>query len=435
MSRPLGPRQSQTPTQSQRLTLNNALLTSLGVLRADAGGLTRFLEEEAARNPHLRLDPPPPPTFGEWLPRWADVLPGIASGGSALDYAAGPGPSLMVHVSTAIEARFAKDRRRQIAFRLADGLEPSGWLGVGLAQVAQDMATSVAEVEAVLTELQKLEPAGLFARNLAECLTLQLTEAGRMDAGFAAMLDNLDLLARGDLARLARLTGLAETDLAARFRTIRALNPKPGTQFAPFGADPVREPDLVARPEGGGGWSVALNHSALPSLQVVKSAEGSAEALTTARALGRMVEARNATLLRVGREVLQHQQAALASGAGALEPLTMAEIGTKLGLAESTISRVVAGASVDTPFGTWWLRRLFSGRVGPKDGEGATVSAAALRDRLARLIAAEDRTAPLTDAALAQALSTSGPAIARRTIAKYREMLNIAPAHGRKRHP
>jgi RNA polymerase sigma-54 factor len=168
---------------------------------------------------------------------------------------------------------------------------------------------------------------------------------------------------------------------------------------------------------------------------VVKSATGSAAALRAARALGRMVEARNATLLRVGREVLQHQQAALATGAGGLAPLTMAEVAARLNLSESTISRVVAGASVDTPFGTWWLRRLFSGRIGDKDGDGPTASAAALRDRLTRLIAGEDRSAPLSDASLAVALSASGPAIARRTVAKYREMLDIAPAHRRKRRP
>lgn len=439
--RPLGPRQSQSPTQtqSQRLSLNGGLITSLGVLRADAGGLTRFLEEEAARNPHLRLEPPPAPALGEWLPRWASVLPGLGdggrAGGTAVEHAAAAGPSLMVHVISAIESMFRLPHDRQIALRLAESLEPSGWLGQSPAQIAQEIGATLAEVEQVLTRLQHIEPAGLFARNLSDCLALQLTEAGLMDAGFAVILDNLDLLARGDLARLARMCRQTEAELAQRFRVIRGLNPKPGTQFAAFGADMQREPDLVARPEGGGGWSVALNHSALPSLQVVKSATGSAAALRAARALGRMVEARNATLLRVGREVLQHQQAALATGAGGLAPLTMAEVAARLNLSESTISRVVAGASVDTPFGTWWLRRLFSGRIGDKDGDGPTASAAALRDRLTRLIAGEDRSAPLSDASLAVALSASGPAIARRTVAKYREMLDIAPAHRRKRRP
>lgn len=451
--RGIGPRQSQTQvqTQSQRLALNRSLLASLGVLRADAGGLTRFLEEEAARNPHLRLDPAPAPAFGEWLPRWASVLPGIGSGNGggssgggssgwggsdAVEQAIGAGPSLMVHVTTSIEAMFRTARDRQIALRLAEALEPSGWLGQPPEQIAQTLAgVPLSEVEQVLARLQTLEPAGLFARNLSECLALQLADAGVMDAGYAVILGNLDLLARGDLARLARLCALPEADLAKRFRVIRALNPKPGTQFAAFGAGPLREPDLVARPEGGGGWSVALNHSALPSLQVVASPSGSAESLSAARALGRMVEARNATLLRVGREVLQHQHAALAKGAGALAPLTMSELAATLGLAQSTISRVVAGASVDTPYGTWWLRRLFSGRIGPKEAEGPALSAAALRDRLTRLIATEDRAAPLSDAALATALSADGPAIARRTAAKYRQMLDIPPAHRRKCRP
>lgn len=141
----------------------------------------------------------------------------------------------------------------------------------------------------------------------------------------------------------------------------------------------------------------------------------------------RMVEARNSTLLRVGRAVLQRQARALEMGAGALVPMTMAEIAAVLDLHESSVSRVVAGTSVDTPHGMWWLRLMFSQGLGADQ-----VAGAALRDRLARLVAEEPRGAPLTDEALATALSCAGAAVARRTVAKYRSMLGIAPAHRRK---
>jgi RNA polymerase sigma-54 factor len=142
-----------------------------------------------------------------------------------------------------------------------------------------------------------------------------------------------------------------------------------------------------------------------------------------------MIEGRNATLLSVGQDILARQGAALEEGLGALVPMTMAEVAQALGLHESTISRVVSGTAVDTPRGTWWLRSLFT--KAPREGGP---SAGALRDRLARLVAGEDPDHPLSDDALALALAGDGdPPIARRTVAKYRAMLNLPPAHRRRR--
>lgn len=422
----LGVRQTQT----QRLALNTRIMTSLAVLRADAAGLTRFLEEQVAQNPHLRLIPPPAPMAAEWLPRWSQVL---GSGGSdALEFAQSASPSLMGHVTERIELMFRPGRNRHIAFAFAEALEPSGWLGRPLAALAAEMRCNEAELEAVLEQLQKIEPAGLFARNLAECLRLQLAGDGQMDPIFSTMLANLDLLARGDLARLARVCGTVEAEILRRFRIIRSLNPKPGSQFIGLAAEPVREPDLLVS-RVGGMLQVALNRSVLPSLQIVKAAEKSAGDMAKARALGRMLTARNATLLLVAREVLERQQVAFERGTSALVPLTMAEIALAVGLAESTISRVVAGASIDTPLGTWWLRQLFVGRVAGGAVDGALQSTAALRDAISRLISLEPAGAPLTDEAIAEALATQNMAVARRTVAKYRGLLGLAPAYLRKR--
>jgi len=410
-------------TQTQRLRLNTGLQTSLQLLRADAAGLMRYLEEQAAENPHLRLEPPPVPPVGEWLPRWTRVLPGL-EGGDPEQAAAGA--SLMSHVIGAIDRRMLVPKDRQIALALAEALEPSGWLGRPLAVVARELGLKLREVEAVLLRLQEIEPVGLFARDLAECLKLQAQEEGSYDAAMGVMLANLDLLAAGDMARLARLAGVSEAEVMRRFRLIRALNPKPGTEFDALAVQRPREPDLVVRAVPGG-WDVALNRSSLPGLQVVEDAGGTAAALAAAKGVQRMVEARNSTLLRVGREILQRQAAALKAGAGALVPMTMAEVAEALELHESTVSRVVAGTSVDTPHGMWWLRLMFSAAV------GGGPAAAALRDRLARLVAEEPAAAPLSDDALALRLGEGGAAVARRTVAKYRAMLKIPPAHRRKR--
>jgi RNA polymerase sigma-54 factor len=279
------------------------------------------------------------------------------------------------------------------------------------------------EVEAVLRNLQaEADPTGLFARSLAECLRLQAAEHGDLDAAMAAVLDRLELVGRGEIDRLARESLLDVATIRARIGTLRGYDPKPGARFQPLAA-PVREPDLIAL-RGPQGWTLALNRSALPTLSL---AEGKGKDRSAARDLIRLVENRNATLLTVAQEVLSRQEAALNDGPEALAPMTMAEVASAVGLHESTVSRVVAGTSVDTPQGTWWLRSLFTGQV-----RGGGPAAGALRVRLARLVAAEDPAAPLSDEEIARALAAGGAPIARRTVAKYRAALNLPPAHRRR---
>lgn len=406
-------------TTTQRLNLSVALQASIRILRADAAGLTRYLEEQAAENPALMLGPPP---ASDWLPRWDAMFQGREP---PPDHAESAAPSLIAHVTDWLSRQGFTAAETRIALALAENLEPSGWLGAPLARIAAETRSPLPQVEAVLTRLQRIEPAGLFARSLAECLRLQALAEGAPDPVLLGVIDNLDLVATGDIARLARKLGVTDPAVAQAIRSIRAMNPKPGTSFDMLAA-PIREPDLIAR-KGDLGWTVALNRSSLPSVEV---APGRGKGQGPARAVLRLVEARNATLLRVGQEILRRQQAALEEGAARLLPMTMADIAAALGLHESTISRVVAGTSVDTPRGTLWLRALFSARMGDDSAPG--LSAAALRARLAELIAREDRAHPRSDEALARLLSTEGAVVARRTIAKYREMQGIPPAHRRR---
>lgn len=418
--------------QNLRLKLTTGLRAAIELLRMDAAGLTRHLEEQAAENPVLTLQPAPLPQPAlprDWLPRWSGVLPGQER--AAFDQGlAGAGPSLMAHVLAEIDRRITAPRARAIALALAEALAPSGWLEEPLGAIARRLGRPLAEVTQVLLQLQEIEPAGLFARNLAECLTLQAREAGVLDPVMQVVLGHLELLARGETARLAVLAGCPPEAVLRAFRLIRTMNPKPGSAFDPVAAVGLREPDLVVRPRGTE-WEIALNHSALPSLRI--AAEGRPEDRAAARQLERMVLARNDTLLRLGAEVMRRQRPALEGGPARLQPMTMADLALALDLHESTVSRAVAGASIDTPWGVWWLRKLFSRAMGPVAEGAQTLSAAALRDHLSRLIAAEPPQAPLSDEALAQSLSQSlGLTLARRTVAKYRAMLGIPPAHRRR---
>ena len=414
-------RQRISVTTSQRLQLTLGLQASIRVLKADAAGLTRYLAEQAAENPALQLAPPPQ---GDWLPRW-DAM--FRTGAAAVMVEAeAAAPSLLAHVEGAIAAMGLSRREGRIALLLAEGLEPSGWLRADLGAVAAEAGASLAEVEAVLARVQQIEPAGLFARSLAECLRLQALAEGAEDAVLLAVIDRLDLVAQGDVARLARGIGVAEPRIRQAIAAIRAMDPKPGAGFDVMAA-PVREPDLITR-KGDAGWTVALNRSSLPTVSV---SPGRGEGQGAARAVLRLVEARNATLLRVGQEILRRQEAALERGAAALVPMTMGDVAAAVGVHESTVSRVVAGTSVDTPRGTIWLRQLFSARMGGEDRPG--LSAAGVRAQLSALVSREDKARPMSDAALAVMLSAEGAEIARRTVAKYREALGIPAAHARRR--
>lgn len=413
----------------QRLQINPGLNQSVAMLRLDAAGLTEFLEKESGENPWLDLTPPAPPPPRDWLPRWQ------SSGGEAPE-APGPGPSLIAHVMDQIAALRLSPDQMGIALTLIEALEPTGWMTEPLPLIARSCGATVAEVDAVLIALQRIEPRGIFARDLAECLRLQAAEAGQLDRIMAGILDNLPLLAQGQTAKLARQLGVAVDAVQDRLRLLRGHNPKPGTLFDPMTPAHSREPDLILQPLAGGkgSWQVSVNRAALPGLRLrVKKPEVAGEKADKirAKAVLSMIEARNRTLCRVAEAVLAHQGAAILGGAAALVPLTMAEIGEELGLHESTISRAVAGTSMDGPKGVIWLRNLFSPEVA-RDRDGRAVSKAALKARLVRLIAREAKHQRLRDTDLAEALAQeTGILLSRRTIAAYREEAGI-PIAGRR---
>ena len=354
-------------------------------------------------------------------------------------------PSLYAHLTAEMLKIGFSAEDRLIAQRLIEAVELSGWLGQKVGDIAAILMVAVDHVERVLAQLQEIEPAGLFARDLRDCLRLQARDRGMLKPDFIVLLDNLSLLADGDLKRLRKLANVTPERMSEMLRQLRALDPKPGTRFAGR-SDPIQPPDLIVT-RAPDGWKVELNHSTLPAIRVHKgyakqmmqtgrrdlpSANFITERIASARWLDRAIAQRNDTTLRVGAAIVQQQQDFFERGVAFLKPLVLRDVADAIAMHESTISRVTANLMMATPQGTFRLKDFFSAAItadGNEDGEAAT----AIRHKLKKLIDSEAIGNPLSDDTLVKMLGGTGIRIARRTVAKYREKLNIPSSFERKR--
>ncbi|MFN3643366.1 MAG: RNA polymerase sigma-54 factor [Gemmobacter sp.] len=395
--------------QTARLALTPGLRQSIRLLRMPAADLAGALVEAAAGNPWIDLGAPP--RHGDSDSSGTGELPDRTMG-------------LIAHVCAQIDHAFPAGPDRAIALAFAGALAPTGWLDSDVGEIAAEAGVAEDAAAAVLARLQRFDPPGVFARSLAECLRLQAEDAGLLDPGMVRIIDRLDLLAAGDTAALAAAAALDHPALAVRIAAIRRFDPKPGVRFA--AASPPQPPDiLVSRTEAG--LEVTLNDAALPPLRL-RAGPADDPGWRAARDLVAAVARRQATLLAVAQHVLHHQAAAVEAGPGALRPLTRAAVAAALGLAESTVSRAVAGAAVRTPRGTRPLSAYFAAALGDE-------ATAARAQAMLRRAVADEEGAPLSDAALAALLAEAGIPAARRTVAKYRAALGIPSAARRRRQP
>jgi RNA polymerase sigma-54 factor len=314
-----------------------------------------------------------------------------------------------------------------------------------LAGTADRLGVSLARTEAVLSIIHTFEPAGIGARNLAECLRLQLVDSNRYDPAMAALLDNLDLLARRDFTGLKRVCGVDDEDLKEMVSEIRRLDPKPGLRFGGGPIQPV-VPDVYVRQGPDGGWVVELNSDVLPRVlvnqsylaKVAKSAKSEPEkvyltdCLQTASWLTRSLEQRARTILKVATEIVRQQDAFLVHGVEHLRPLNLRTVADGIAMHESTVSRVTSNKYVATPRGVFEMKYFFTAAIAGTRG-GDTHSAEAVRHRIKQMIDAENPADVLSDDAIVQKLRDSGIEIARRTVAKYREGLRIPSSVERRR--
>lgn len=431
---------AQTLGHRQSLVVTAQLQQAIQLLQMGNADLQSFIEGQAEENPFLEVALP------RSLPRSDLVLPSSRRVSDddwdrLGNLSADPGPSLYAHAAAHVERLGLEGRDRVLADLFLDALEPSGWIGQTVEAVAERAIATVDEAEEVLRQLQRIEPAGLFARNLAECLRLQAAEQGLLTPAFRRMLDNLPMLAQADLRGLARVCGCDMDMLKAMLRQLRSFDPKPGTGFD-YSETAQRPPDLIVT-RGEDGWRVDLNRSTLPTV-VVRADEARrvgrtsgtsayvAERLSVARWLSRAVEHRNQTTLKVGAEVVRRQAEFLEHGPARMKPMILREVADAIGVHESTVSRVCSGLMIATPQGTFPLKTFFSAALSGTAGEAG--SASAVRHRIQKLVQAERPESPLSDDEIARIIEKEdGVQLARRTVAKYRDQLRIPSSVERRR--
>jgi len=335
--------------------------------------------------------------------------------------------------------------RRMIGQYLIDLVDEAGYVGGDLETAAEKLGTGIKEIEAVLGILQSFDPPGICARNLAECLTLQLKERNRFDPAMAALIGRLDLLAKRDFAALKKVCGVGDEDLADMIAEIRRLNPKPGLAFGSATVQPI-VPDVFVRSGPDGGWIVELNSDTLPKVLVNQSyyAEVSAttrrdtdksylaECLQSATWLVRALDQRARTILKVANEIVRQQDGFFAHGVEHLRPLNLKTVAEAISMHESTVSRVTANKYMATSRGIFELKYFFTSAIAAAHG-GEAHSAEAVRHRIKQLIDAETAADVLSDDTIVDKLRESGIDIARRTVAKYREAMRIPSSVQRRR--
>jgi RNA polymerase sigma-54 factor len=393
--------------------------------------------------------------------RWDDIFEADGSTsyskGSAedeerdfLSYTSSGQESLHDHLLSQMLLTPLSPRDQQIATAIIESVDEDGFLEQPLESIVEGLRRDLPDVEldeaqAMLHLVQQFDPPGVAARDLGECLAIQLRQVeaptpAHSDA--ARLLEHLDLLATRDYVRLQRLLKIDAEALKAALQVLQGLNPRPGAELRSQDVEYVIPDVIVRRVQGQ--WRVELNPEVTPRLRINNLYAGLIQrgrrgedmnymrnALQEARWFIKSVQSRNETLLAVAEAIVRRQQDFFEHGEAAMRPLVLREIAEELGLHESTISRVTTNKYMHTPRGVVEFKHFFSSHVGTADGGEA--SSTAIRARIKQLVAEEPANKPLSDSRLTQLLEAEGINVARRTVAKYRESLGIPPSNERKR--
>jgi RNA polymerase sigma-54 factor len=480
--------------QGQTMVLTPQLLQAIKLLQMPNLELTQFIENELASNPLLEraedreessLDPPDeraadaPAEPGDWAgealetdavrlaadlgteidnvfdsDRTAPALKSAPADGLSANSWAGAGGSdagepadLEAYVAETLSLRdhlqrqaailLADPAMRIISAALIDALDESGYFVGSVAEIAERLGVDAATVESVLVRMQALEPTGVFARSLSECLALQLKERDRFDPAMQALVENLPALAKRDFAHLRRVCGVDDEDLSGMIAEIRRLEPKPGRAFGDAPAAPAI-PDVHVTAAPNIGWRVELNTRALPRVLVneVYAAEIRRGAkrdedrqyvstqLQAANWLTKSLEQRARTILNVASEIVRRQDSFLVEGVSGLRPLNLKMVGEAIGVHESTVSRATAHKFIQTPRGLFEMKYFFTAAIASSES-GQAHSAEAVRQRIRQMIDEEDPAKVLSDDVIVERLRKADILVARRTVAKYRDSLGI----------
>jgi len=378
-----------------------------------------------------------------------------ASGpGGATDFM-GPMPNLEETItdSTSLRERlnsqmvmsFGDPVEKMIGTQLIDMLDESGYISGDFGQISDSLECTIELVEQVLGKLQGIDAPGLFARDLSECLALQLRELDRLDPAMQTLLDNLGLLARRDISALVEICGVDAEDIADMYNEIKELDPRPAQAFEDTVMQPI-VPDVIMRPQPGGGWIIELNSETLPRVLVnntyftsITSATESKEdkryineCYQSANWLVKSLHQRATTILKVASEIVRQQDTFFAKGVQHLRPLVLRDIANAIDMHESTVSRVTSNKFIASPRGIFELKYFFTAAI-PSSSGGDTYSAESVRHRIKVLVDEEAIDNILSDDKIVSVLNAEGIDVARRTVAKYREALGIASSVQRRR--
>lgn len=369
--------------------------------------------------------------------------------GPDIDERAGSSETLAEHLHAQIGAVSSDPALLFAARWLIDQIDEAGYLTTTLDEAGSALGLPQVAMQAALGLVQSLDPTGVGARNLGECIALQAREADRYDPCMARLIDNLDLLARGEIARLKRLCQVDDEDFADMLRELRGYDPKPGLRFGSGPAEAV-VPDILVQAvtgeDGVPGWDIALNPATLPRLVVnrryyvemrgacvAKDAKAwLGERLADANWLLKALDQRQKTILKVSAEIVKQQEGFFRLGVAHLKPLTLRTVAEAISMHESTVSRVTSNKYLHCARGTFELKYFFTSGVASADGEGA-VSAESVKAAIRQLIDAEDPKAVLSDDTLVDLLKERGFDLARRTVAKYREAIGLGSSVQRRR--
>ena len=480
--------------QGQGLVITPQLQQAIKLLQMSNLEVEAFIDAELERNPLLQRDEgeadgdatpePDGPTVAEQVAdaearadldaTHDDVSPGeratgdapeaAADVGGAVDWSkAGSGGSfdqdgegfeerltreltLSEHLQGQLSASGLSPAETIIAGVLIDAVDDGGYLRAETSEVAERLGCDSALVERVLGVIQGFDPVGVAARDVRECLMIQLKDQNRYDPAIAALLDNLPLLAKRDLTSLRRLCGVDDEDLREMIAEVRGLTPKPGAAFGGEPSSPVA-PDVFVREGLRGMWLVELNSDALPRVLMDQRYHAQvsgqsrtdqektfvADCLAQASWLIKSLDQRARTILKVSSEIVRQQDAFLAFGVQHLRPLNLKTVAEAIGMHESTVSRVTSNKYLATPRGVFEMKFFFTSAIASSEG-GEAHSAEGVRDRIRRLIDTEAREADVhSDDAIVDLLKTAGVDIARRTVAKYREAMRIPSSVDRRR--
>jgi RNA polymerase sigma-54 factor len=482
--------------QGQQLVMTPQLQQAIRLLQLSNVDLNSFIETELERNPLLEREEAPPEPAERTEPPQADAAddqdgewvaePEPRANGAAFDGEEGPegpgaraadydqdqagwaslrsrsggafngedpnleefvaaGRSLPDYLSEQLHVAIADPAERLIGAHLIYMVDETGYLRGDLDELADRLGAARSLIDKVLGALQTFEPCGVFARNLGECLALQLKEQNRYDPQIARLLDNLHLLGSHNLAGLKRAVGVDAQELAEMIAEIKGLNPKPGLKFGSVQIQPVL-PDVLVRPARDGSWIVELNSDTLPRVLVNRSYYATVsstarsdkdksyllDCLQTANWLVKSLDQRARTILRVAEEIVRQQDGFLTFGIEHLKPLNLKAVADAIKMHESTVSRVTSNKYMSTPRGVFELKYFFTSAIASADGEEAH-SSEAVRHRIRQLIDEEKAQSVLSDDKIVEQLKRDGIDIARRTVAKYREALRIPSSVQRRR--